>query len=234
MPALYRDNAVINAHSGKYMMAVKANSTAVKQIAVQAGVPTDFTYTFGRVTPSRLFERGMNHEIVAESPSGLFSGNPATLLTAGDLGMNLTVRPTLSTVPLHVLTAEGYVYSVNMSQYFEITGRDISFRYHYRQFDLSPPSYITGLAITSVPSGAYVSFNWLGTISPATGVTWDHYSVCLPKGIYHITFNAVGDYPPANGSPLPYDPFPTVYYTLEFFNNAANPVPDGYQPSSGV
>lgn len=220
------DNTVINAHSGKYMMAVNANSTAAKQFAVQAGVPTDFTYSFGRVTPTRLFERGMNHEIIAESPSGLFSGNPATLSATGDLGMNLTIRPTLSTVPLNILTAEGYVYSIKMSQYFEITQEGV---YHFGTTTGNSiyPSYISDLAITSVPSGEYVNFNWLGTISPSSNVNWDHYSACLPKGIYHITFNAVGDYPPTNQGPLPYDPFPTVYYTLEFFDNPANPVPDG-------
>lgn len=228
------DNTVVSAHSGKYMMAVKANSTAVKQFAVQGGVPEDFTYTFGRVTSSKLFEKGMNSQIGYELPAGLFSGNAATMYTYGDSGIHLALSPSVSTVPHATLNAHGYAYSFNLSQYFEITREGV---YHFgtaatRGYDGSAilsPNYITGLAINSVTNGERINFNWLGTITPAgANFSWQHYSACLPKGIYQVTFYAEAEVPPSTQNPVPYDPLPYDNFDFEFFNNLVNPVPDGH------
>ncbi|MFL5743479.1 MAG: hypothetical protein ACJ751_02355 [Niastella sp.] len=220
------NNTAVNAHSGKYMMVVNPNSTAVKQFEVEPAVADDFSFAYDHFVPKQIFERGMNHQIIYEYPENLLSSNPATIETWGDNGMHLTLYPWLSTVPRETIISNGYTYTIQMRQYVEITQPGV---YHFglTNYRVSgtgtgPVNNMGGVAIYPVNSNDYPAVNYESPISPA-GVTytWQHFSACFPAGIYEIVCTADADFPPFNGQPWPYD-----HFYFQFFD--ANNIPNIY------
>jgi len=217
-----------NAHTGKYVLGIKNNSTVVKQIAVAPPAAEDFAIPYLNKTPSTLINRGMNYQLVSENPTGVFSSNPNyTIITSGDNDMRLSLDPRLSTVPAQDIFANGISYTFLVSQYVEITQGGV---YHfgvtsYRQGGGAGPYGINHLAITfsSVTAGQNVPVNFETTIYeqyPSYNYSWDVYNVCLPKGIYKIEGYLNGSWENYEGGSD--GTFPQDNFFFQFLNDPSN------------
>jgi hypothetical protein len=226
-----RDMSPFSPHSGKYMMEVYHNSTAVKQVDLQAGVVEDFSLPLGRAVRKQLGDRGTNYSIVSAQPENLFNGR--FIDYGGETGMFLEFTPDLGNY-----FAE-YSYQIDLSQFIEVTGNGANFitTTSTRKYPVGPnrpapggPPGITGVSFYSVTNGdvfsatrikeTYINMTEITNTSGVYGVQQE-FKVCLPKGIYRVVCSVSAG---AMDWQVYQEELPTDSYTIQY----SNPLP-GYK-----
>ncbi|MHA4808143.1 hypothetical protein ACX0G9_08545 [Flavitalea flava] len=179
------DTAAFTAHSGKYVMAVNANSVVTKPLNLNPVSNPDFSLQFGTVTSQVLNNLGGNYTIDPTYPNSLYFSPPT--FSFGTSAVSIGVFPNSNTLfhrynvawDTYIQIANAGTYNFNMILRASYNGLANATTYSNNMtviiYDLNGNPYGGGQSVSMnipfIPVGQY---------------TTSSYSVYLCKGIYHI------------------------------------------------